>query len=282
MSSTKGKIATSASVRGRKSRSDGERGQPAQPPGAAREPRDRFRQRRRIAALEAVRDDERDRAARVRRETRHGEKRLERVADASAPVKVTDDLGRAGERLLAALEPHRARHPREAGAEREHLDPWARLRERMGETQVVFGAGLHRAGDVNEQQHLARPHPALEPRELDELAVVARRVAQGAAQVDDGAAPRAQATIAQPLRQAPRGLPRQAPQRFARVGGAEAALDQALRRGSRPDRIRSNSSALTGSSAPRRSSWTRTTSSSSPSARSGDASPRKWRSNKAW
>ena len=59
----------------------------------------------------------------------------------------------------------------------------------MGETQVVLGARLHRAGDVDEQQHLARPHAPLEARQLDDFAVVARRVAQRAAQVDHGAAP---------------------------------------------------------------------------------------------
>ncbi len=135
---------------------------------------------------------------------------------------------RAGERLLAALEPHRARHPREAGPEREHLDPLACLGQCVGEAQIVLGAGFHRAGDVDEQQHLARPHPALESRELEELAVVARRIPQRAAQVDHGAAPRAQTPVAQTLRQAPPSLAGQAPQSFARVGWAEAALDQGL------------------------------------------------------
>ena len=46
-------------------------------------------------------------AARVAGEARHGEKGLQRVADARAAVQVADDLGRAAERLLAPLEPHR-------------------------------------------------------------------------------------------------------------------------------------------------------------------------------
>ena len=68
----------------------------------------------------------------------------QRVADARAPVPVADDLSRARERLLAALEPHRARDAGQAGAEGERLDPRGRLAQRVSETEIVLGAGLHR------------------------------------------------------------------------------------------------------------------------------------------
>ena len=96
----------------------------------------------------------------------------------------------------------------------------------MGETQIVFGAGLHRAGDVDEQQRFARPHPALKARELDDFAVIAGRVAQRAPQVDDGALPCPRAPVAHPLRQTPSGFAPQAAQSFTRFHRAKAALNK--------------------------------------------------------
>ena len=165
-------------------------------------------------------------------------------------------------RLLAALEPHWARHSREAGPEREHLDPLTCLGQCVGEAQIVLSAGFHRAGDVDEQQHLARPHPALESRQLDELAIVARRIPQRATQVDHGPAPRAlDAGSSRRFGSRRPSLAGQAPwEGFTTPAsaGPKRRSTKASATGRRPGRICSfDSSAVTGSSAPRRSSWTR-------------------------
>ena len=81
-----------------------------------------------------------------------------------------------------------------------------------------------------------------------------------------GAAPRAHAPVAAPLRQTPAGASRASRRNASlRAAGPKRRSTKRFgaRRGLRP--IHSTSSALIGSSAPRRSSWTRTTSSSSPS-----------------
>ena len=76
-------------------------------------------------------------------------------------VPPSQSLTRCGggrQRLLAALEPQRAGDAGQPGAEGEDLDVAApRAIKRMRELHVVVGAGLHRAGDVDQQQDLARP-----------------------------------------------------------------------------------------------------------------------------
>ena len=118
-----GETAISASVRGRKSR-------PAAS-GVSQLSRQARRESFATASASAVgsprsRPSETmsdKRAARIGREARHGEKSLQRVADARAAVQVADDLRRAGERLLAPLEPHRARDAGQPGAEGERPRP---------------------------------------------------------------------------------------------------------------------------------------------------------------
>src|SRR4051794_20362834 len=135
-------------------------------------------------------------------------------------------MRRRRQRLLAALDPQRPRHPRQPGAEGEYFNVRRRLHQRMGETQIVLRTGLHRAGDIDQKQHLARPRTPLQPSEPHHLAVVARGLAQGAPQVRPGAASRAPAAMAAPPWQAGRGLAGQTAQRVAGASGSEAALDQ--------------------------------------------------------
>ena len=93
-----------------------------------------------------------DGAARIGRKARHGEERLQRVADARAAVPIADDLRRARERLLAPLEPHR-RVTRVSRVPKVNVSTrGAAWRQRMSETEIVVGARLHRAGDVDQQQ----------------------------------------------------------------------------------------------------------------------------------
>ena len=66
------------------------------------------RHRGRIAALEAVREHDERRAARQRGKARHGEKGVERVANARAAVPVGDEERRGGERLFAVAQAERA------------------------------------------------------------------------------------------------------------------------------------------------------------------------------
>ncbi len=94
----------------------------------------------------------------------------------------------------------------------------------MSEAEVLLGARFHRAGDVDQEQKLARAQPPLQPAELDDLAIVAHRVSQGSPQVDDSAAARTPVSIAAPPRQAPTRLARKAPQGFPDSRGPETAL----------------------------------------------------------
>ncbi len=210
-----------------------ERRQPADPPGAPRQARDGVGERERVAALETVGDDEHRGAARIAGEARHGEEGLQRVADAGAAVPVADNMRGARERLLAPFQMHRPRHPRQPRAEGEDLDARTRLRERMGEAEVLLRARLHRAGDVDQQQDFPRTRAALEAREAQNLAVVARRVAQGAPEIDDPAAAGACATVAASARQARGRLALESAQRIVAFRGAEAALDKRLGAGRR-------------------------------------------------
>ena len=81
----------------------GERRQPAHAPGAPRQSCDRVAQGGRVAALQPVGDDHDRGAARIAAEPRHGEERLQRIADAGAAVPVADEMRGGGQRLLAAL-----------------------------------------------------------------------------------------------------------------------------------------------------------------------------------
>ena len=99
----------------------------------------------------------------------------------------------------------------------------------MRKLHVLFGARLHRAGDVDQQQDLARPRPTPQSPEPQHLAVVAHAVAQGAAQIGERPAARAHAAMAAPPRQPCRRLARQPAQRVAGGGLRKAALDQRFR-----------------------------------------------------
>ena len=79
----------------------GERRQPAQAPGAPRQFCDGIAQRRRIAALQPVGDDDDGGATRIAAEPGHGEERLQRIADPGAAVPIADQMGGGRERLLA-------------------------------------------------------------------------------------------------------------------------------------------------------------------------------------
>ena len=100
----------------------GERRQPAQAPGAPRQFGDRITQRRRIAALKTIGDNDDSGAARVAAESRYREERLQRIADAGAAVPVADQMRRRRQRLLAAFETQRAADAGEPCAEGEDLD----------------------------------------------------------------------------------------------------------------------------------------------------------------
>ena len=84
-----------------------ERRQPAHAPGPARQLCNCIAERRRIAALEAVRDDHDRGAAGISAEPGHGEEGLQRIADAGAAVPIADQEGSRVQRLLAALQPQR-------------------------------------------------------------------------------------------------------------------------------------------------------------------------------
>ena len=114
-------------------------------PGAPRKLGDRVAQRREIAALEPVGHDDDRGAAGVAAKARHGQKRLQRIADPRAAIPIAHQMGGGGQRLLAALEPQRARHPRQARAKSENLDAGRRLHQRMREPEIVLGARFHRA-----------------------------------------------------------------------------------------------------------------------------------------
>ena len=100
----------------------------------------------------------------------------------------------------------------------------------MGEAEIVLGAGLHRSGNIDQQQDFSRPPAALQSRQFQHFAVVARRVAQGPPQIDQAAAS-AHAPIAAPLRQPGRCLAGEPAQRLVTISEAEAALDQCFRAG---------------------------------------------------
>ena len=72
----------------------GERRQPAQPPGAARQLCDRVAHRNRITTLEPVGNDQHRSTPRVSGKPRHGEKRLQGVPYAGAAVPIADRLRR--------------------------------------------------------------------------------------------------------------------------------------------------------------------------------------------
>ena len=98
----------------------------------------------------------------------------------------------------------------------------------MRELHVVVGAALHRAGDVDQQQNLARPGAPLQPSEPQHLAVVAHALAQGAAEIGPRPTTGAHAAVAAPPRQARRRLARQFSQGIAGRACREAAFDQRL------------------------------------------------------
>ena len=71
----------------------------------------------------------------------------------------------------------------------------------MRDAQVLFGALLHGAGHVDEQQDTALAQPALQPAQRHHVAVVADRFAQGPPRVEVLAAARAHAPVTGTARQ---------------------------------------------------------------------------------
>ena len=64
------------------------------------------------------------------------------------------------------------------------------LRQGVGEAQMRLRAGLHGARDVDEEEEVALPRPALEAGQADDLAVAAHGLAEGPPQVEALAPPR--------------------------------------------------------------------------------------------
>src|SRR5262249_17519056 len=95
-------------------------------------------------------------ATRVTGETRHGQECLQRVSDARATVPVADEVCRRVQRLLATLQPQRRADPCKPGAKGEYLDIWYGLRQRVPQPHVLVGKRLHRAGYIDQEQHLAK------------------------------------------------------------------------------------------------------------------------------
>ena len=205
---------------------DRERRQPAQAPGAPREPGDRVAQGQEIAALQPVGQDDDHGAPCIATEAWHSEKRLQRVADTGAAVPIAHQISCGCERLLAALEPQRARHPRQARAKGEDFDIRRGLDQCMRKAEIVLGARFHRTRDVDQQQHLARPWPPLQPPEPHHLAVIACGFTQGSPQIRPRPAPRTHPSMAAPAWQAAWGFAREPAQRIAWLAAAEAALRQ--------------------------------------------------------
>ena len=145
------------------------------------------------------------------------------------PSQSLTRLRRGVQCLLAALEPQRARDAGEPGAEGEHLGVVDRLQQRMRELHVFFGSGLHRAGDIDQQQELARPRAPPQSPEPQHLAIVAHAFAQGAAQIGEGTAAGAHAAMAASPRQPRRRFAGEAAQRVAGRGLRETAFDQSFR-----------------------------------------------------
>src|SRR4029453_17093642 len=132
------------------------------------------------------------------------------------------------QRLLAAFDTERAGDAGQPGAEGEYFDVGSRVGERMRKLYVVVRAALHRAGDVDQQQDLARPGAPLQPSEPEHLAVIADALAQGAAQIGPRATTGAHAAMASASRQSGRGLAREFAQGIAGRAYRKAAFDQCL------------------------------------------------------
>src|SRR6476659_4183557 len=99
----------------------------------------------------------------------------------------------------------------------------------MRKLHVLFGARLHRAGYVDQQQDPAWPRAAPQTPQPQHFAVVAHTLAQGAAQIRKGTAPRAPAPVTAPPWQSGRRLARQPAQRIAGRLARKTALDQGFR-----------------------------------------------------
>jgi len=114
-------MAISASVCGTKPEPTAKRRQPAQAPGPPRQFRDRVAQVRQIAALQPVGQDDDRGAAGVAAERGTARKAAaRRRCGCRRPNRSPERGGR--ERLLAALEPQRARQARQARAKGEDFD----------------------------------------------------------------------------------------------------------------------------------------------------------------
>ena len=131
-----------------------------------------------VAALEAVGEHDRQRAARPVRVARRVEELLQRRADAGAAVGVLDDARDVRQRGVDVALAQRLGDPRQARAEGERLA----LRG-PGEAQIVGHLRAQRAGHVDQHQQRARAVRAVAAGEVGDLAGAGRR-AQRAAQVD--------------------------------------------------------------------------------------------------
>ena len=139
---------------------EAERRPPQQPVAEPREALDGVGHRRGVAALEAVGEHDRQRAAGAVGVARRVQELLQRGADAGAAVGVLDDLGDVGERGVDVALAQLLGDPRQARAERERLG----LRG-PGEAQVVGDLRAQRAGDVDQDQQRARAVRAVAARE---------------------------------------------------------------------------------------------------------------------
>ena len=170
-------------------------------PGTRGETPDRLGHGPWIAALQAVREDQHDGAARGAGKAGHGQESLQGVADARAAVPVGDEARGGAERLLAVPELQRPRHARQPRADGEHLDMAGCPDQSMSETKMRIRARLHGARHVDEEQNGASARLASQARQAKDLAVVADHLLHRPPQIEPGPTPGPEAPISAPLRQ---------------------------------------------------------------------------------
>ena len=155
---------------------------------------------------------------------------LQRIADAGAAVPIADQCAAAESACSRRLR-RSARVTRVSRVPKVNTSTLgAACDQRMREFDVVVGAPLHRAGDVDQQQHLARARAPLQAPEPQHLAVVAHdcRARCGA----DRPGPRRARMRRWPRRRGSRAGPRaRDAQGIAARACRKAAFDQRFRAG---------------------------------------------------
>src|SRR5262245_59074807 len=148
-------------------------------------------EKRGIADLPAVADQQQHRARLEHAASVQAPERLEALADARAAGEV-DDLARGvGERGVDVADLELAGDAREAGSEDERLGAPVVARDPVEELQEDARIELHRAADVGEHDQRAALQLAALAMERERDATVARGVAEHAPHVESGAAARA-------------------------------------------------------------------------------------------